>query len=440
MRHNREMAPRIVSPTEAAALIRPIDSIGMGLGPANPHAFLGALGARDDFEDLSIGGALVLGLFDIFSKPGVVYRSGFFGPAERFLAASGARVEHIPAGFRQFGPILEKSRPRVMVAQATRPDASGRVSLSLHLGGTYRALRAAAEDPERILMIETSPHLPWTTPLDGSDNTLPLDMIDVLIEADEVPFVLPESPVSETDVRIAEQAVALIPDGATLQTGIGAIPSMVASRLAEKAGGGYGVHSEMLTDGIMRLHKAGKVTNTAKGIFEGVSVTTFALGSAELYEWLDHNEEVAFAPVELVNDPTVISRNRHFISINGGIAIDLYGQIVADSIDGRQISGVGGHEDFISGAEFELEDRSLVCLASTVEVAGERRSRILPSLPAGSVISTPRHHTGVIVTEFGAADVTGLTVRERAMALAEIAHPDFREGLRDAALHLGTSS
>jgi acyl-CoA hydrolase len=314
------------------------------------------------------------------------------------------------------------------------------VSLSLHLGGTYRALRAAAEDPERILMIETSPHLPWTTPLDGSDNTLPLDMIDVLIEADEVPFVLPESPVSETDVRIAEQAVALIPDGATLQTGIGAIPSMVASRLAEKAGGGYGVHSEMLTDGIMRLHKAGKVTNTAKGIFEGVSVTTFALGSAELYEWLDHNEEVAFAPVELVNDPTVISRNRHFISINGGIAIDLYGQIVADSIDGRQISGVGGHEDFISGAEFELEDRSLVCLASTVEVAGERRSRILPSLPAGSVISTPRHHTGVIVTEFGAADVTGLTVRERAMALAEIAHPDFREGLRDAALHLGASS
>ena len=431
------MGPLRVSAPEAAAMIRTVDTIGMGLGPANPHALLGALSVREDFEDLILGGALVLGLFDIFAKPGVHYRSGFFGPAERFYAASGANVELVPAGFRQFGPILERLRPRVMVAQATPPDANGRLSLSLHFGATAEALHEAGRDPDRVLMIETSPHLPVTRALPGYDNTIGLDEIDVLIEADEIPFELGEAAPSEVDERIALNALALIEDGATLQTGIGSIPSMVATKLAARSGGGYGIHSEMLTDGIMRLHQAGKVTNTNKGIFEGVSVTTFALGSSDLYAWLDGNDEVAFAPVSVVNDPTIISKNHNFVSINGAISVDLYGQIVADCIDGRQISGVGGHEDFISGAELRIEDRSLVCLASTIEVGGEQRSRIVATLPEGSVVSTPRHHTGVVVTEYGAADLAGLTVRERALALAAIAHPAFRDELSAAAEVLG---
>ena len=212
---------------------------------------------------------------------------------------------------------------------------------------------------------------------------------------------------------------------------------MVATRLAEGDGGGYGIHSEMLTDGIMRLHKAGKVTNDNKSVFNGVSVTTFALGSAELYEWLDENDDVAFAPVDLVNDPVIIGSNSRFVSINGAISVDLYGQIVADCIDGRQISGVGGHEDFVAGAEHHTDDASLVCLASTIEVDGELRSRIVAQLPQGAVVSTPRHHTGSVVTEHGIADLAGLTVRERAEALAEIAHPQFREELRAAARQMG---
>ena len=231
--------------------------------------------------------------------------------------------------------------------------------------------------------------------------------------------------------------MAFMSDGATLQTGIGGVPSMVATRLAEAPGGGYGVHSEMFTDGLMRLHQAGKVTNLSKGEFQGVSVTTFALGSAELYEWLDSNPEVAFLPVEVVNDPTVIGGNAKFISINGALSVDLFGQIVADSVDGRQVSGVGGHEDFVAGAELHLDSRSLVCLPSTVTVGGEEVSRIVAALPAGSVVSTPRHHTGVVVTEHGSADLVGLTVAERARALAEIAAPQFRDGLRAAAEELG---
>ena len=168
-----------------------------------------------------------------------------------------------------------------------------------------------------------------------------------------------------------------------------------------------------------------------------MSVTTFALGTADLYRWLDDNPDVAFLPVDVVNDPSVIGSNHKLVSVNSAICVDLYGQVVADNIDGKQISGVGGHEDFVAGAELHVDSHSLICLHSTATVDGVVRSRIVPRLPEGAVVSTPRHHTGAVVTEYGTAELTGLTVRERAAELAEIAHPDFRDRLRDVAQSLG---
>jgi acyl-CoA hydrolase len=423
---------------EAASLVRPRDTIGFGLGPGNPDAFLAALGERDDWEDLVLGGALLLGYYTVLTKPGVSYRSGFFGPAERVLLAEGHDVELVPGGFRQFAPILARFAPRVMTAQAAPPDANGRVNLSLHLGATRDELLRAGTDPDRVLLVEVNPKLPRTRSLPPRfDNTLPVELIDVLVEADGEPFVLEDPTPTEQDAAIAAHALGFVTEGSTLQTGIGAVPNMVATALAAGAGGNYGVHSEMFTTGLMRLHQAGKVTNAAKGVFDGVSVTTFALGTTELYRWLDDNAEVAFLPVDVVNDPTVIGGNHKLVSINGALCLDLYGQVVADSIDGKQISGVGGHEDFVAGAELHVDAHSLICLSSTVTVGGEVRSRILPLLPQGAVVSTPRHHTGVVVTEHGAAELTGLTVRERARALADIAHPDFRAQLHAAAETLG---
>jgi acyl-CoA hydrolase len=423
---------------EAAALIRTRDTIGFGLGPANPDAFFTALGQRDDWEDLTFGGALLLGFYTVLLHPGVSYRSGFFGPAERMMLAQGANIELVPGGFRQFAPILRRYAPRVMTAQAAPPGPDGVVNLSLHLGATLEELEMAGSDPDRLLVIEVNPNLPRTCSL-GPDfrNTIPLDLVDVIVEADGVPFALPATPPDAVDRAIAERAREFIADGATLQIGIGAVPNMVASLLAQGAGGGYGIHSEMFTDGLMNLHRAGKVTNDAKSVFNGVSITTFALGSSELYAWLDVNDAVAFVPVQVVNDPTVIARNHAFVSINGALSVDLYGQVVADHIDGRQISGVGGHEDFVAGAEMRLDNHSLICLRSTAVTNGVTRSRIVPLLPEGSVVSTPRHHTGVVVTEYGSADLSGLTVRERAAALVEIAHPDFRDPLRQVASTLG---
>ena len=427
----------VLSAEGAAALVRPVDRIGFGLGPANPDAFLAALGGRDDWEDLILGGALCLNFYDVFTKPGVSYRCGFFGPAERLLHSMGHRIELVPGGFRQMGPILARFAPRVMVAQGAPPQ-DGRVNLSLHMGATRTELLRAGEDPNRLLILEVNPHLPRTCSLPPEfDNTIPLELIDVIVESDAAPFALPDTQGDDVDAAIARHALAYVGDGSTLQTGIGAIPNFVAGELAKGPLGGFGVHSEMFTDGLMALHRAGKVTNDAKGVFDGVSVTTFALGSLDLYHWLDANSEVAFLPVETVNDPTVVARNARLVSINGALSVDLYGQVVADNIGGRQISGVGGHEDFVAAAELHLDAHSLVCLRSTAVQGGRVVSRIAGLLPEGSVVSTPRHHTGVVVTEYGAAELTGLTVRERAHQLVAIAHPDFRDELATVADGLG---
>jgi len=189
------------------------------------------------------------------------------------------------------------------------------------------------------------------------------------------------------------------------------------------------VHSEMFTTGLMRLHQAGKVTNNKGSSFDGYSITTFAAGIPELYTWLHENDAVRFLPVHVVNSPELIAQNRNMVTINGALAVDLAGQVVADTIDGTQFSGVGGHEDFVSGPGLDSTDRSLICLPSTSTINGVLTSRIMGGFPAGSVVSTPRHQVDVIITEFGIAELEGRTIRERATALAEIAHPQFRDEL-----------
>ena len=424
---------RAISAAEAAARLRARDTLAIPLGPGQPPAFMAALGDRDDWEELRIGGALLLAWSEAYTHSGVHVLSGFWGPVERALRDQGANISFAPADFRRFAPLLEQQRPRVMATVATPPDEDGWCSLSLHAGGTYAELYRAAADPDRLLVVEVSEKFPRTRGLPPEHrHAVRIDDVDVLIESAAEPFALPEAEPGDTDEAIAAHARRFIPDGATLQTGIGTIPSAIVARLAEGDGGDYGVHSEMFTDGLMALHEAGKVTNR-KGQFDGVSVATFAAGSTELYEWLDANDEVAFLPVEVVNSPDLIGRNRTMVTINGALAVDIHGQVVADTIGGAQYSGIGGHEDFISGPALSLEDRSLLCLPSTVEIDGEVRSRIVPYFDAGAVVTTPRHQVDVIVTEHGAAELQGLTVHQRGKALAEIAHPDFRDELREAA-------
>jgi len=422
-----------VTADEAAQHLRPVDRLAMPLGPGQPRAFLEALGRRDDWRDLTVFGALLTDLYPLFAKPGVHLRSGFFGPAERALRAAGHDVAFVPGDFRRFEKIARALEPRVVATAGAPPDRHGRVSLSLHAGATVEAIRAASRDPDRLLVVETSPHFPRTHgALPAHPHAIEVEAIDVWIESDARPAELPDAPAGPAEQAIAEHVLRFVEPTATLQVGIGGIPNAVVALLAQSGDGAYGVHSEMFTTGLMALHQAGRVANR-KGQFDGFSVATFAMGSRALYDWLADNEAVRFLPVDVVNDPAVIARNRGMISINGALAVDLFGQVVADTIDGRQFSGIGGHEDFLAGIGVSAAGRSLVCLPATFDAKGVRRSRILPRLPAGAVVTSPRHQLDVVVTEFGAAELFGRSVGERARALAEIAHPDERDALRAAA-------
>lgn len=419
---------------EAAQLIRSTDTLAIPLGPTQPPRFLEALGQRTDWEDLRVFGALLTVFTDLFNHPNVHYLSGFFGPLERLIRDAGANIGFAPADFRRFGPLLSNLAPRVMATAGSPPDADGYCSLSLYAGAHVPSFHAAGADPDRLLVVEVSPLFPRTFGLGEHTHRVHVDEIDALIESDAPPYELIDPPATDVERAIASHISALIPDGATLQTGIGGVPSVVAALLAAGDGGDYGVHSEMFTTGLMQLCQAGKVTNRRKGQFDGVSVSTFAAGTRELYDWLHENRDVAFLPVEIVNSPEVIARNRSMISINGALALDIHGQVVADTRDGDQFSGIGGHEDFVAGAGSELDDRSIVCLPSTYTATdGQVRSRIVPWFEAGAVITTPRHQVHTVVTEHGVAELLGKTVHQRGEALAAIAAPEFRDGLLEAA-------
>ena len=421
----------------AAALIRARDAIGFGIITGTPVAMFEALSRRSDWEDLTVSGGLVLGAFELFHHPNVHYRASFYGGAERSFVARGADTQFVPSYFRHYGILIQHVQPRVMMTPTSMPDENGRVSLSLYNGAHLDELRRAGRDPERLLIVECSPRFPRTRALEGHDNHLDLEDVDVIVFTDREPTVFPNDPGTPEDLRMAEFAAEYIRDGSTLQTGIGAVPNLIAQALVHRDGGDYGVHSEMFTDGLYQLIAAGKVTNARKSINRGKAVITFAAGTRAMYDFIDDNPMIAMAPVFYTNDPHVIAQNHRMVSINSALEVDLQGQIIADSIGPRQYSGVGGHMDFVEGTSLSLEHTSLICLQSTCRVEGELKSRIIADMTSFSAVTSPRQLAGVIVTEWGSADLRGLTVRERAEALIAIAHPQFRDELTVAAKSLG---
>ena len=428
---------KLVSVAEAAAEVRVRDSLAVPLGPGQPAAFLHALGERDDWQRLDVFGALLVDLFPLFARKGVRLLSGFFGPAERALRDAGHDVQFVPADFRRFAKLARSMAPRVMATAVAPPDADGNYSLSLHAGATVDELLRCGRDPERLLVVEVNPqpaaHLRAAARFSARDPRARhrLSSSRASTPVRELPVTQPDA----VERRIADHARAFISDGCTLQTGIGGVPDRIAHLLAEGPGGDYGIHSEMFTDGLMALQRAGKVSNR-KGLYDGFSIATFAMGTRALYEWLDRNETVRFLPIDQVNDPALIARNRRMISINGALSVDLVGQVVADRIGAREHSGIGGHEDFVTGAAFSEGGRSLICLPSTANTRTGVVSRIVAAFPTGTCVTTPRHQVDVVVTEYGAAELAGLTTGERAVALAAIAHPAVREALRELATEL----
>jgi acyl-CoA hydrolase len=423
---------RLRSAQEAASLIRDRDDIFLPLAPGQPVGLLAALGERPSYEQLTLYCGLLMEPFTVATRPGVRIASGFFGPIERFLAKQGGAVDYVPSDFHGFELLAMRQKARVVSAVVSPPDAEGYLSFGLHAGATDLPFLQAAGDPTRLTIAEVNPRMPATRGLpEFGDHRVHCSKVDVIIEHEHPLISLPDEEPTSDEIAIAGAIADLIPDGATLQFGIGAVPNEIAKILARGSHGDFGIHTELLVDGVRLLHEAGKVTNR-KGFYDGLTVCTFALGSEALYAWASADPTVRFLPVSAINVPSAIKRNRRMVSMNGALAIDLHGQVVADSLAGRQYSGVGGHESFVTGAREAEEGISICCMHSTVTVGGERRSTIVARLEPGSIVTTPRHQVQYVATEHGVAHLAGLTDRERATALIGIAAPEFRDSLRAA--------
>lgn len=420
---------RRLAVAEAAALVRPRDTLACGFVAGQPAGFLDALGARTDLEDVVLYTGLLLQPYALLQNPGARIVSGFFGPIERMARSLHARVSYIPRDFNGLERLALDVKPRVLLAVTSPPDADGYLSFGVHAGASFRPFLEAARDPGRLTIAEINARMPRVAGIpELGGNRIHASEVDVIVEHDAELVTIADPPPSEADLAIARQVCDRIPPDAILQFGIGAIPNAIAGILAERGPGTFGIHTEMISDGIMRLHEAGAIANR-KPLYDGVTVATFALGSRALYDWLDGNPAVRILPVTAVNGPGVLARLPELTSVNGAIAIDLAGQIAADTIGARQYSGTGGHEAFVSGAGSAPGGRSFLCTRSTATVNGQTVSTIVAAFPPGTRVTTPRHHVQWVVTEHGAVDLSVLDDVERPRALVTIADPRFRDEL-----------
>ncbi len=285
----------------------------------------------------------------------------------------------------------------------------------------------AALERARMVVVETSRSLPYAH---GDENAVHVSEVDYIIEGDDAAAPELSNPVpSEIDLAAARRVAAEIEDGACLQIGIGGLPNAVCRMLEEAGVRELGVHTEMLTDGIADLYRAGRITGSRKQLDPGKIVYTFALGSASLYAATDRNPDFHCCAVDYTNSPHIIMRNERMVSINSTTQIDLQGQAASESDGHRHISGTGGQLQFVRGSYASKGGKSFICLPSTYAKRGERRSRIVLDLTPGNIVTTPRSDVMYVATEYGMVNLKGKSVAERALALISLAHPDFREEL-----------
>jgi acyl-CoA hydrolase len=420
---------RIVTPAEAVAGIGSGDRVYVQCAAATPSVLLDAMVARaPDLRDVEVihlhtegpGPHLAPEMAGHFR-----HRALFIGPNAR-RAVNEGRADYVPVFLSDVPRLFESGALPLdaVLVNVTPPDAHGFCSLGTSVEAMHSAIRAG-----RTVIAQLNRSIPRTL----GDSFIHVSDIDLAVEVDEPPYERPVEPIGDIERRIGAFVADLVPDGATLQLGIGAIPAATALFLADKRD--LGIHTEMFTDPVIDLVEAGAVTGARKERNRGKLVAAFLMGSRRLYAFVDDNPMVEMRSVDFTNDTHVIRSFSRMTAINSAIEVDLSGQVVADSIGTRLYSGVGGQMDFIRGAALAPEGRAIIALPSVV--AGKGLSRIVATLGEGAGVVTTRAHARTIVTEHGVAELFGRSLRERAQALIAIAHPDHRDQLRAAARRLG---
>lgn len=423
---------KLTTADEAVKVVKSGDWIDYGWCVGTPDALDKALAKRaDELTDVNIRGGILTrrpAIADVPDAPKhFTWNSWHMSGVERKMVKEGIafyipmRYSEIPRYYREnIAPI------DVLMIQVTPMDSHGWFNFGPN--GTH--LKAACER-SKCIILEVNTAMPYCH--GGFENRIHINDVNMIVEGDNKPMDEMGGPsvASETDLAVARLVMEEIPNGACLQLGIGSMPSAVGKMIAESDLKDLGVHSEMYVDAFVDMSRAGKITGANKPFDKGRQTYAFAAGTRQLYEFLDNNPECMAAPVDYVNDVTRVSQIPNFISINGAVDIDLYGQVSSESSGISHISGAGGQLDFVMGAYLSKGGKSFICCSSAFKdkKTGELKSRIRPTLLEGSVVTATRANLHYLVTEYGKVNVKGLSTWQRAESIINIAHPQFREEL-----------
>lgn len=405
---------------EAVTHIKSGDRVVVGHACGEPSYLLDAMVANASaYRDVELVHMVAMGKGD-YCKPEYAenfrHNAIFVGGSSREAVADG-RADFTPSFFFEVPRLFSTTMPvDVALVMVTPPDENGMCSLGVSVDYTQEAVKQA-----KLVIAQINPQMPWT----GPNSLVSVKDLDVIVEHDAPLIELKPGKIGEIEKAIGEHCASLVPDGATLQLGIGAIPDAVLLFLKDKKD--LGIHSEMFSDGVVELAEAGVITNAKKSLNPGKFVVAFLMGTKRLYDFVNHNPDVDMRPVDYVNHPFVVAQNDNLISINSCVQVDLMGQVASETVGSKQISGVGGQVDFVRGASAAKGGVSIIAMPSTVK---GKISKIVPLLDEGAAVTTSRNDVDYIVTEYGVAHLKGETLRQRARNLIAIAHPDFRDELK----------
>ena len=415
---------KIVPATKALEKIRPGDRVFIGSACGEPRALIRAMvemgGKLADTELIHVLTLGVAPYTDPKYAPNFRANAFFIGNSVRD-AVNTARADYTPIFLSQVPELFKSRRVNIDVGliMVSPPDDHGFCSLGVSVDITKSAAASAT-----ILIAQVNDQMPRTL----GDSFVHVDQIHYLVEHNEPLLEWPATdPTDQTTQQIAEHVARLVPNGSTLQLGIGRIPDAVLGMLTEKSD--LGIHTEMFSDGVVKLVRAGVVTGKYKTLHTGKIVGSFAAGTKELFDFIDNNPQIEMHPSEYTNAPLTISRHDNMVAINAALEVDLTGQVCADSLGQQFYSGIGGHADFIRGAALARNGKPIIAMPSTAETKDGTVSRITPVLSEGAGVVTTRGDVHYVVTEHGVAYLHGKTMRERAMSLINIAHPRFRAEL-----------
>ena len=412
---------RKVSADEAVARIKSGNRVVIGHACGEPSFLVDAMMAHaQDYRDVEIVHMVAMGKCE-YCKPEYAanfrHNALFVGGGSREAVFSG-RGDYTPSFFFEIPRLFHTTLPvDVAMVSLTPPDEEGNCSLGVSADYDYEAVMTA-----KTVIAQVNDQMPFTY-----GKLIPVDKVTCFVEHSAPLIELAPPKIGPVEEAIGRNCASLIKDGDTLQLGIGAIPDAVLLFLKDKKD--LGIHSEMFSDGVVALAEAGVINNSKKTLHPGKYVANFLMGTKRLYDFVDHNPDVLVLPVDYVNHPVVAAKNDNLVSINSCVQVDLMGQIASESIGFKQISGVGGQVDFIRGAAFSKGGRAIIAMPSTA--AKGTVSKIVPLLDEGAAVTTSRNDVDYVVTEYGIAHLKGHTLRDRARALIEIAHPDFQDGLKE---------